>query len=412
MSDKKLEMYRFQLEYELGETLKEVYNQLNQLWPEPVLVEVMMLLGLGVLNGMFTPNQVIERLGLDKNKIYRGLEGGTAQQWRQIILELGYAAFLAELRRLLEKSDSTRSRLRLAIVLDDSLFRRYAKYMASIFKWWAGAFKGVRKGHDVIGLIIEINGRVFILDWIVASKAGRTRKERWKYAVEMLQEFARRMTEAGIDLSLFGLAMDWWYGQVKELIEAAAELGLTVVSEPDINEIFMVKGQKMKVSQIKEKFLPKSSWGGLRIQRIRATSSTFGEAILILYQDGRGEVHLLMAIAKENGQHKKDIRGYVAVRIFKKRQWIEQLWRWEKSNLKTGKIQVRKKQKPKAAYACRMVTYTILLILQQKLRKYRSIGRQSIGTILDWYQRLASAFKVLFGVLDHNFRDLLPASVY
>jgi hypothetical protein len=408
MSDQQLEIYRSQLEHELGETLQEVFEQLNQLWPQTELVEVMMLLGLGVLSGMYTPNQVIERLGLDKNKIYRNLGAGTAQEWRQIILGLGYAALLSELTSLLEKSASSRSRVRLTIILDDSLFRRYAKQMASIFKWWGGAFKAVRKGHDVLGLMIEINGRVFILDWIVVSKAGRKRKTRWQYAIEMLQEFARRMKEAGIDPSLFGLAMDWWYGQVKELVEAAADLGLTVVSEPGINDIFTVKGQKQNVRQLKEKFLRKNDWGGFHTQRIRASSDTFGEVILVLYRDKKGEVHLLMAKAKENGTQKKDLRGLIVIRIFQKRQWIEQVWRWQKSNLRTGKIQVRKKHKPKAGYACRMVTYTILLTLQQKLHKYPAIGRQSIGTILDWYQRLASAFKVLFITLKQNFQSLIP----
>jgi hypothetical protein len=408
MSDQRLETYRSLLEYELGETLREVFEQLNGLWPQRALVELMMLLGLGVLNGMYTPNQVIERLGLDKNKIYRNLGAGTAQEWRQIILGLGYTALLSELTGLLEKSESSRSRVRLTIILDDSLFRRYARQMASIFKWWGGAFKAVRKGHDVLGLMIEINGRVFILDWIVASKTGRKRKKRWQYAIEMLQEFAHRMKEAGIDPSLFGLAMDWWYGQVKELVEAAADLGLTVVSEPGTDDVFIVKGQKQRVSQLKEKFLRKSDWGGIHTQRIRASSNTFGEVILVLYRDNKGEVHLLMAKAKENGEPRKDIRGLIVIRIFQKRQWIEQVWRWQKSSLKTGKIQVRKKHKPKAGYACRMVTYAILLALQQKLRKYRAIGRQSIGTILDWYQRLASAVKVLFKTLGQNFRNMIP----
>jgi hypothetical protein len=367
-----------------------------------------MILGLGVLNGMYTPNQIIERLGLDKNKIYNGLGDGTAQQWREIIQGLGYASLLSELIRVLNKSAASRSRVRLTIILDDSLFRRYAKQMASIFKWWGGAFKAVRKGHDVLGLIIEINGRVFILDWIVVSKAGRKRKERWKYAIEMLQEFARRMKEAGIDPSLFGLAMDWWYGQVKELVEAATDLGFTVVSEPGRDEIFIVNGQKKKVNQLIEEFLRRSNWGGFQTQRIRATSDTFGEVILVLYRDSKGQIHILMAKAKENGEPKKNIRGLIVIRIFQKRQWIEQIWRWQKSTLKTGKIQVRKGHKPKAGYACRMVTYTILVTLQQKLRKYRSIGRQSIGTILDWYQRLTSAFKVLFRTFKENFRVLLP----
>src|SRR4030042_878789 len=260
MSDQRLENYREKLEQELGETLQEVWNQLKEVWPQPALVEIMMLLGLGVLSGMYTPNQLIERLGLDKNKIYEGLGAGGAQEWREIIQGLGYAALIAEIVSLLRKSASSRSRARLTIILDDSLFRRYAKQMASIFKWWGGAFKAVRKGHDILGLMIEINGRVFILDWIVVSKAGRVRKKRWQYAIEMLEEFVRRMEEAGIDPSLFGLAMDWWYGQVKELVELATDLGLTIVSEPGIDEIFTVSGQKKKVDQLKEEFLRRSNW--------------------------------------------------------------------------------------------------------------------------------------------------------
>jgi len=30
--------------------------------------------------------------------------------------------------------------------------------------------------------MIEVDGQVFVLDWVVVSKCGRKRKPRWKYA--------------------------------------------------------------------------------------------------------------------------------------------------------------------------------------------------------------------------------------
>ena len=407
MSEQELEARRELLEKELGEVLCELWEQLLRIWPEAVVVETMMLLGLGVLSGAYTPHQVIERLGLDKNKLYKALGAETSAEWRRVIQELGYEALLHAVGNVLGKSAATRSRVCLTIILDDSLFRRYARQMASIFKWGSGAFKAVRKGHDVLGLMIEVDGQVFILDWVVVSKCGRKRKPRWKYAIEMLQEFARRMQDAGIDPALFGLAMDWGYGQVKEVVNAAAEMGLTVVSEPAINEIFSVGGQEQTVKELKAHFRVQSHWGGFPTQRLRATSTTFGEVLLVLFKEG-DTLTVLMAKAQQENQAQRELRALPVIRIHKQRHWIEQTWRWQKSQLRTGKIQVRKGHKPKAGYTCRMVTYAILGELQRRVRRYRTIGRQSIGTLLSWYQRLGSAFRVLAWRLQEHFSHLIP----
>ncbi len=407
MSDQELEARRELLEKELGEVLCELWEHLLRIWPEAVVVETMMLLGLGVLSGAYTPHQVIERLGLDKNKVYKSLGAETAAQWRRVIQELGDEALVHAVGNALGKSAATRSRICLTVLLDDSLFRRYARQMASIFKWWGGAFKAVRKGHDVLGLMIEVEGQVFILDWVVVSKCGRKRKPRWKYAIEMLSESQRRMKDAGIDPALFGLAMDWWYGQVKELGTAAAEMGLTVVSEPAINEQFSVGGQKQTVEELKAAFRVQSHWGGFPTQRLRATSNTFGEVILVLFKEG-DTLTLLMAKVEKEHQAQRELRALPVIRIHKQRHWIEQNWRWQKSQLRTGKIQVRKGHKPKAGYTCRMVTYAILGELQRRLRRVRAIGRQSIGTLLSWYQRLGSAFRVLAQSLQGQFAHLIP----
>lgn len=410
MTDQELEARRELLERELGEVLSQLWDQLLQIWPQAVVVETMMFLGLGVLSGAYTPHQVIERLGLDKNQIYKALGAETAAEWRRVIQELGYEALLRAVGNVLEKSAATRSRVCLTIILDDSLFRRYARQMASIFKWWGAAFKAVRKGHDVLGLMIEVAGQVFILDWVVVSKCGRKRKPRWRYAIEMLQEFQRRLKAAGVDPALFGLAMDWWYGQVKELVEAACEMGLTVVSEPAINEVFSVGAQGSTVQELKARFRMQSLWGGFPTQRLRATSKPFGQVILVVFKEG-DTLTLLMAKAEPEKQAQPDLRALPVIRTHKQRHWIEQTWRWQKSQLRTGKVQVRTGHKPKAGYTCRMVTYAILVVLQHRLRKYRAIGRQSIGTLLDWYQRLGSAFKVLAWRLQEQFSCLIPGLV-
>ena len=292
-------------------------------------------------------------------------------------------------------------------MLDDSLFRRYAKQMTSIFKWWGAAFHAVRKGHDVLGLMIEVHGRVFILDWVVVSTAGRQRKPRWKYAIEMLREFAYRMKAAGIDPALFGVAMDWWYGQKDALVTTAVDIELTAVTKPAINERFFVNGEPKSVCQLKEEFCVQSTWGGYPTQRLRAGSKTFGEVLLVIYQEANTRT-LLMAKAQKGNTLDKGLRALPIIRMHKQRPWIEQNWRWQKSTLKTGAIQVRKAHKPKAGYTCRIVTYTILGALQQRLRQYRDIGRQSIGTLLSWYQRLGSAFQVLGGTLKEHCSQLHP----
>lgn len=106
MTDHQLEARRELLEQELGEVLCALWGQLLEVWPEPVVGEPLMFLGLGVFSGAYTPHQVIERLGLDKNQIYKALGAETAAAWRAMIQELGYDAFLRAVSTVLEKKCS------------------------------------------------------------------------------------------------------------------------------------------------------------------------------------------------------------------------------------------------------------------------------------------------------------------
>jgi hypothetical protein len=363
-----------------------------------------------VLRGAYPPYQVIERLGVPKHRLYAALGAETASRWREVIQELGDGAFLDEVRRGVAQSASTRSRVCFTLLLDDSLFRRYAKPMASICQWWGGAFQAVTKGHDVRGLMRELPERGFILEWIVVSKAGRSRQPRWQYAIERLQAFERRLQAAGRDPSLFGVAMDWGYGQKDTLVHPAVHLGLTVVTKPASNEIFAVEGEPKTVCQLKEAFHFQSIWGGYPTQRLRAISKTFGEVILVLDQAGNTRT-LLMAKANKGNTAHKELRALPIIRMHQQRPWIEQTWRWQNSTLQTGTLPVRKTHKPKAGYTCRRVTYAILGALHQRLRQYRDIGRQSIGTLRTWYQRLGSAFQVLGRPLKDHFSRLYPQFV-
>jgi hypothetical protein len=79
-------------------------------------VEILLMLAYGHVFEIFTPNQLAEVLGIDKNRVYEAIKSWSIFQFRRMFLLAGYQEVLKLLKDVLSKSPATLSRMRILSV--------------------------------------------------------------------------------------------------------------------------------------------------------------------------------------------------------------------------------------------------------------------------------------------------------
>ena len=137
------------------------------------LIEILLLLSTGHLFGLFNTNQVADALSLSKSKLYRLLNGFSLYQWKSLLLRIGCSAAIEEIRDTESKSDSTQSRRRITISVDDTNDPRYGKLLSSCYNWWSKKQNNTIRGRNVLAITIKIGRMIIPLNIRIVSKQGR-----------------------------------------------------------------------------------------------------------------------------------------------------------------------------------------------------------------------------------------------
>jgi hypothetical protein len=139
------------------------------------LIEITMILIVGLLCGLFNPNQVAQQLGVSPNKLYSTLREMDARRWRVLLEKLVLEAAREELKNYESASASSRSRLQASLSIDDTLVKRLSEVLSYVWAWYSGQAKSVRRGQDLLGIVLKINGRILPLSLVWVSKQGEAR---------------------------------------------------------------------------------------------------------------------------------------------------------------------------------------------------------------------------------------------
>ena len=119
-------------------------------------VEIMLMLSYGHMFDIFTPNQLIQTLGLDKNNVYDAINSWSIHHLRKLFLNAGISQVKEFVSEVLTMSPATLSRMRITLCVDDTVIDRMGKLMSLTYSWFSG-----RHGHPVNGqniIAITING--------------------------------------------------------------------------------------------------------------------------------------------------------------------------------------------------------------------------------------------------------------
>ncbi len=350
-------------------------------------VEILLMLAYGHMFDIFTPNQLIQILGLDKNDVYGAINSWSIHHLRKLFLNAGFAQVKEVVAEALTKSPATLSRMRITLSVDDTVIDRMGNLMSLTYSWFSGRHHGIVKGQNIIAITMKIGARVIPLCIRPVGKQGRGNTSKPEIFREMIHELVEVFGQEGIDLTGFPITFDSWYGSY-DLVKILKQAGFDKQEAPDKQEgfnqilihaknnyVFTIDGKKQKLSLHKKEIsLDDSAWGckGIPVARKEAESPTFGKVILVFFMDC-SKLKCLMVFGRK-------LRACEAISIWKQHHSIEQFWRRLKYDLQIHRMRMRSRQGVYAMVAVKLVAYLVM-------EKVSSMTRMTFQQVKNYAKR-------------------------
>jgi len=187
-------------------------------------MEILLMLACGHIFDIFTPNQLIQILGLNKNDVYNAINSWSIHHVRKLCLNAGFSQIKELIAEVLAKSPATRSRMRITLSVDDTVIDRMGNLMSLTYSWFSGRHHDVVKGQNIIAITMKIGERVIPLCVRPVGKQGRGNTSKPEIFKEMVRKLAEVFGQEGIDLTDFPITFDSWYGSY-DLVKILKQAG-------------------------------------------------------------------------------------------------------------------------------------------------------------------------------------------
>ena len=119
-------------------------------------VEILLMLAYGHMFDIFTPNQLIQILGLDKNNVYDAINSWSIYHLRKLFLNAGFSQVKELITEALIKSPATRSRMRITLSVDDTVIDRMGQIDISTLEKLARHWRS----QKIVSIMSAIAGSV------------------------------------------------------------------------------------------------------------------------------------------------------------------------------------------------------------------------------------------------------------
>jgi hypothetical protein len=338
-------------------------------------VEILLMLAYGHMFDIFTPNQLIQTLGLDKNNVYDAINSWSIYHLRKLFLNAGLAQAKELVAETLAKSPATQSRMRITLSVDDTVIDRMGNVMSLTYSWFSGRHHDVVKGQNIIAITMKIGERVIPLCIRPVGKQGRGNTSKPDIFREMIHQLVEVFGQEGIDLTDFPITFDSWYGS-DDLVKILKEEGFDqILIHAKGNYVFTIDGRKQKLSLHKKEIqLDDSAWGckGIPVARKESESPTFGKVILVFFMDC-SKLKCLMVFGRK-------LRACETISIWKQHNSIEHFWRRLKYDLQIHRMRMRSRQGVYATVAVKLVAYLVI-------EKISSMTRMTFQQVKNYAKR-------------------------
>lgn len=316
-------------------------------------VEIMMVLIVGTLWGLYNPNQVAQELEISPKQFYKNLRELSAVAWRGLLNRMMMESAISKLKKYQAVSAPTKSRLNGTISIDDSVVKRLGKKLSYLWSWYSGQKKKLVNGQDLLGIVLRIGKDIIPLSLVWVSKQGRGSTSKPSILLREMEQLKERFEREGIDLTQLGVSFDSWW--VNEPVSTElAELGFTkqviagksslILETEDTYQTLKEHYQELELEL-------EPGWGHqTAAKRVVGDNPTFGDIAVIFFYHPRSKVSTLLLPSQR-------LRTCEALRIWANHSAVETFWKRLKQWLGLGKMQLFGRNGAWAEITLRVLAY-------------------------------------------------------
>lgn len=259
-------------------------QKLGRVQEKEEIVEVMLILAVGMLVGLYNPHQVAQQLSVNPREFYEKLKLMSVYQIRKILNEMMMDVAIERLKKYQELSAASRSRREASIAVDDSLIKRLGETLSYVWSWYSGQIHQVTTGQDLLGIVLKIDNEIIPLRLSLVSKQGNKNTEKPELLIKELSALKASFLQAGIDITILGISFDsWWLSA--DISDKLAELGFhkQVICAKSVTQLKIGKVKKSVTEYFFDTQL-KAGWGHTTpAHRLKGINPKLGKVVVILF---------------------------------------------------------------------------------------------------------------------------------
>ncbi len=302
-----------------------------------IAFETLMVLAVANLFGFYNPKQLADFLDVPHQQFYTVLKGWSVYRVKKMLLRFMVKQAAQQLKPVMSKSASTRSRAGATLSIDNSVMDRFGRLLRCTWSWYSGRYHKVIRGQDLLGIVLTTRHIALPLHLLFCPKQGRYHTTKADLLIFMLRQLKTEFRREGIDITQLPLTMDSAYVS-QDLRKRLHELGFTdIIIAGKGNYVFTIDKQKWDASTWKKVLMLEEPQWGIDVPscRIRGLSPTFGSLILFFFRKHTTRSYYLMNFGQ------RALRGAEIWHIWKQHHVIECFWKMMKSIFQLRSMQLQ-----------------------------------------------------------------------
>src|SRR5438105_715746 len=306
-----------QLDYYQGILLQK----LSRVQEKEEIVEIMLILAMGMLAGLYNPHQVAQQLEINPKELYQKLKAMSLYHWRVLLESMMMDVAIERLKQYQESSPATQSRRQATLSVDDSLVKRLGKAISYVWSWYSGQIHQVTKGQDLLGIVLKIGKEIIPLKLVLVSKQGNQETDKPGLLLKAMTALKASFLQAGIDITNLGVSFDsWWLAE--DISEELNEIGFhkQVICAKSVTQL-KIGTVKKSVTELffDAKLTP--GWGHTTpARRLKGTNPKLGKVVVVLFNIQRSNAFAIIMPATP-------LRTCEALRIWLNHPGVETFWK-------------------------------------------------------------------------------------
>ena len=323
--------------------------------------------------------------GWDKNRPAEILGALPKRSWLKRLKRLGLDVLVALWRHTAAKSPATHSRWQWTWAVDDTVFRKYGRHFGLVGTWYSGQHKRVVPGIDGVLLVVVVgDGKLVVpVDFTIRRPdpkgPGGPCRDKLTWAKVMLDDRLAAFARRGVQVSAPVLAADSWFSDSDFMIHMEVRHQGTLLVQGKSSYVFRLPDSRRVTGH---DFLHEEAWPwrqslhapGCRYARLRARSRTFGAVTILIVDAPHTDRFYLLCRATERSATR-------LLRAWRRRHWIEQVFRTLKHLLATDACQVRSEDAYYGHVVLRLMAGFVLFYTSRVIYKGRVTMEEIVGRV-------------------------------